>query len=319
MLPINYCYHQSVLLKESIQLLNINPQGLYIDATFGTGGHAQLILSKLSHRGRLLGFDRDLLAIKFGQSLAQKDNRFTIVHDSFSKIKEYIKNKKYMNLVNGILLDLGISTLQINDISRGFSFMKNGFLDMRMDINTGKSAAYWLSVASQTEICWVLQNFGEEKFAKRIAKVIVEYRKKEPILNSYVLSQLISSVIPHRGFYKHPATRSFLAIRIYINNELEELKKILQDSLEILSLYGRLVVISFNSLEDRLVKHFIRRHSCVCIPSKIPLTNIQIFNEYKCQCQLRNIRRILPSNMEVKDNIRARSAVLRCAEKFCIF
>lgn len=318
MLPINYCYHQSVLLNEAIQLLNINPKGLYIDATFGTGGHSKVILSKLSHRGRLLGFDRDLLAVKFGQSIAKKDSRFTIVHNSFSKIKEYVKSKNCINLVNGILLDLGISTLQINDVSRGFSFMKDGFLDMRMDVNTGKSAAAWLSVASQTEICWVLRNFGEEKFSNKIAKVIVEYRKKEPILNSYILSQLISKVVPRRSFYKHPATRSFLAIRIYINNELEELRKILQDSLEILSLYGRLVVISFNSLEDRLVKHFIRKYSCVFIPSKIPLTNIQIFNEYKYKCQLRNIIRILPSTVEIKENIRSRSAVLRCAEKFCI-
>lgn len=315
MLSIKHHLHQSVLLRESVQLLNINPSGFYIDGTFGSGGHSKLILSKLSAKGRLLGIDKDLLAVKIGKLIADRDSRFTIVHDSFSKIKNFIKKKGYIHLVNGILLDLGISTLQLNDISRGFSFMQDGPLDMRMDIRVGQSAADWLLKTSQRELCWVLKNFGEEKFSKKISRVIVERRKKSPIVRSHDLSKLISSVIPYRENYKHPATRSFLAIRMYINKELEELLQILKDSLEILSVNGRLVIISFNSLEDRLVKHFIKKHSSISIPHKIPLTNIQIFNKYGHKCQLKNISKIVPSTAEIKYNICARSAVLRCAEK----
>lgn len=318
-LPISNCYHKSVLLKESIHFLNINPMGLYIDATFGAGGHSKLILSKLDEKGRLLGFDKDLSAIRFGEYIAKKDSRFTIIHNSFSKIKQYIQRHGFISLVNGILLDLGLSRMQLNDVNRGFSFMKDGFLDMRMDVSTGQSAADWLSKASQKELYWVLKNFGEEKFAKKISKVIIKQRNKTPILRSCFLSKLISSVIPYRVNYnKHPATRSFLAIRMYINKELEELIRILQDALEILSVNGRLVIISFNSLEDRIVKNFIRKYSNICIPPKIPLTNDQIFNIYKHQCQLKNIGKIMPSSIEIKDNICARSAILRCAEKILI-
>lgn len=314
---INYFYHQSVLLKEAIRMLNIYPSGLYIDGTFGLGGHSKLILSKLSKNGFLLGIDKDLSAVRIGNFIAAKDHRFAIVHGTFSKIKKYVQGKGFLHSVNGILLDLGISSLQLNDVTRGFSFMQDGPLDMRMDISKGQSASDWLSKASQTEICWVLKNFGEEKFAKKIARAIVEKRQKNPILRSCVLSKLISSVIPYREIYKHPATRSFLAIRMYINSELKELIQILQDSLEILSINGRLVIISFNSLEDRLVKCFIKKHSSISIPHKMPLTEIQIFNECKKnnECQLKNIGKIMPSSAEIKENIRARSAVLRCAEK----
>lgn len=317
MLSANFC-HQSVLLKESIQQLNIHSTGLYIDGTFGLGGHSRLILSNLSEKGRLLAVDKDLLSVKIGKIIAQQDNRFTIIHSAFSKIKDYVKNQGLLGLVDGILLDLGISTLQLSDCNRGFSFMKHGYLDMRMDVNTGQSAASWLFKASQKEIFWVLRNFGEERFAKKIAKIIVLKRQKIPIINSYVLSELISSVVPCYKRYKHPATRSFLAIRIFVNKELEELKKILEDSLEILSVHGRLVVISFHSLEDRLVKCFIREHSNIYIPSKIPLTDIQILNRYRNTYQLKNIVKIMPSSLEISNNIRARSAVLRCAEKFVI-
>lgn len=314
----NYC-HQSVLLEESIQMLNIDPSGLYIDGTFGVGGHSKLILSKLSENGLLLGFDKDWLAVKLGDLIAARDHRFVMTHSPFSKIKEFIQNRRFTRLVDGILLDLGMSALQLNDISRGFSFMKDGPLDMRMDISTGQSAACWLSKASEREIFWVLKNFGEEKFARKISRVLVKKRQQSPILRSCVLSDLISSVVPYRGVYKkHPATRSFLAIRMYINRELEELIQILQDSLEMLSVNGRLVVISFNSLEDRLVKNFIRKHSSIFIPRKIPLTDVQIFNECrrKNEFQLKNMGKIVPSTVEIQRNICARSAVLRCAEKY---
>lgn len=310
--------HRSVLLQESIQLLNINPTGLYIDGTFGLGGHSKLILSKLSATGRLLGIDKDLLSVKIGKYISERDNRLTIIHGSFSDIKKIIENMGCVHLVNGILLDLGLSTLQLNDISRGFSFMRHGSLDMRMDISKGQSAAHWLSTVSQKELYWVLKNFGEEKFAQRIAKVIIAKREKMPILHSHTLSALISSALPYHNSYnnKHPATRSFLAIRIYINRELEELMQVLEHALEILSLHGRLVVISFNSLEDRIVKRFICQHSRISIPHKIPLTDIQIYNTYKCQ--LKNMGKMLPSVTEIKNNICARSAVLRCAEKIFI-
>ncbi|URJ28576.1 16S rRNA (cytosine(1402)-N(4))-methyltransferase RsmH [Blochmannia endosymbiont of Camponotus sp. C-046] len=315
MFHINYT-HKSVLLHEAIQLLNINSTGIYIDGTFGSGGHAKLILSQLNKQGRLLAIDKDLLAIKIGKCIAEQDDRFTIIHSSFSKTIEYVKNVGLIGLVDGILLDLGISTYQINDCSRGFSFMQDGLLDMRMDISNGISAAEWLSKASQENIAWVLKTFGEERFSKNIAKVIVSKRQHTPIIRSIVLSKLICDAVPLRNMRKHPATKSFLAIRMYINNELEEIKQILKDALVILAPRGRLVVISFNSLEDRLVKYFVREHSCVwSLPPKIPLTNNQIFNQYKSKCQLKNIGKLTPSKQEIKRNIRARSAILRCAEK----
>lgn len=315
MCSIKPVFHRSVLLHESVRLLNINPTGLYVDGTFGLGGHSKFILSQLSQRGRLLGIDRDRLAVEIGQCVAKKDSRFTIVHGSFSEMKKIIKNKGYLNLVNGILLDLGLSTLQLHDVSRGFSFMRDGPLDMRMDVSIGKSAAHWLAKVSQKELYWVLKNFGEERFAKKISRVIVAKRERTPILRSHILSHVISSVIPYRNGYKHPATRSFLAIRMYINRELEELIQVLESALEILSVHGRLVVISFNSLEDRVVKRFINKYSKISVPHKIPLTEIQRFNRYKHKCQLRNIDKIVPSMVEIRENICARSAVLRCAEK----
>ncbi|URJ29304.1 16S rRNA (cytosine(1402)-N(4))-methyltransferase RsmH [Blochmannia endosymbiont of Camponotus modoc] len=311
--------HKSVLLNEAIQSLNIKATGIYIDGTFGSGGHSKLILSQLNERGRLLAIDKDLLAIKIGKCIAERDGRFTIIHSSFSKMIKHVKNIGLIGSVDGILLDLGISTFQINDCSRGFSFMQDGLLDMRMDISSGISAAEWLSKASQENITWVLKTFGEERFAKNIARVIVSKRRYMPIIRSIVLSKLICDAIPHRNMNKHPATKSFLAIRMFINNELEEIMQVLKDALVMLSPRGRLVVISFNSLEDRLVKYFIREHSCVLsIPPKLPLTNNQIFSKYKNKCQLKNIGKLTPSKQEIKRNIRARSAILRCAEKLLI-
>ncbi|URJ25217.1 16S rRNA (cytosine(1402)-N(4))-methyltransferase RsmH [Candidatus Blochmannia ocreatus (nom. nud.)] len=314
-----YNEHDSVLLNESIQALNIKSTGIYIDGTFGAGGHSKLILSKLTRSGHLFGMDRDWLSIKIGKNIAEQDKRFTIIHSEFSKIYQHIKHMGLIGVIDGILLDLGISALQLNDSSRGFSFMRDGLLDMRMDINTGISAAKWLAKASQKEISTVLKMFGEERFANNISKVIVKYRTHKPIVNSVVLSKLICDNIPHYSAHKHPATKSFLAIRIYINNELEEIMKILNDALNILSPKGRLVVISFNSLEDRLVKHFIRKHSSeVSIPHKLPLTQCQILNIFYNKHQLKNMGKLIPKKQEIKNNIRARSAILRYAEKLIL-
>ncbi|WP_331828415.1 16S rRNA (cytosine(1402)-N(4))-methyltransferase RsmH [Candidatus Blochmannia sp. SNP] len=315
---INYD-HKSVLLEEAIQALNINSTGVYVDGTFGSGGHSKLILSKLTKQGRLLAVDRDLSAIKIGKIIAEQDSRFTIIHSTFSKIHKHIENMRLTGSVDGILLDLGVSTLQLNDDNRGFSFMRDGPLDMRMDVSSGQSAAEWLSKASLEDIVWVLKTFGEERFAKIIAKVIISTRRYKPIVRSIILSKLICDIVPYRNVYKHPATKSFLAIRMYINNELEEIAQVLEDSLGMLSTRGRLVVISFNSLEDRLVKYFIRDHSCVVsIPPKIPLTDYQIFSQYKSKYKLKDMGKLMPSKKEIERNTCARSARLRYAEKLMI-
>lgn len=315
---INYD-HKSVLLEEAIQALNISSTGIYVDGTFGSGGHSRLILSKLTKKGRLLAIDRDWSAIKIGKKIAEQDSRFTIIHSTFSKIHRHIQDMGLTGSVDGILLDLGMSAFQLNDDNRGFSFMRDGPLDMRMDISSGQSAAEWLSKASLENIVWVLKTFGEERFAKIIAKVIVSTRRYKPIVRSIILSKLICSIVPYRNIHKHPATKSFLAIRMYINNELEEIMQVLEDSLGMLSTRGRLVVISFNSLEDRLVKHFIRNHSCLLpIPPKIPLTDYQIFSKYKSKYKLKDMGKLMPSKNEIKRNICARSAILRCAEKLII-
>lgn len=313
------CNHESVLLEEAIQALNINSTGVYVDGTFGSGGHSKLILSKLTKKGRLLAIDRDWSAVKIGNIIAAQDSRFTIIHSTFSKIHKHIKNMGLTGSVDGILLDLGVSSFQLNDYNRGFSFMRDGPLDMRMDISSGQSAAEWLSKASLENIAWVLKTFGEERFAKIIAKVIVSIRRYKPIVRSIILSKLICDIIPYHNMRKHPATKSFLAIRMYINNELEEIIQILEDSLRMLSARGRLVIISFNSLEDRLVKHFIRDHSRVLpIPPKIPLTDYQIFSKYNSKYKLKDMGKLMPSKQEIKRNTCARSAILRYAEKLVI-
>lgn len=315
-------YHRSVFLDESINALNIAPNGIYIDATFGLGGHSKLILSRLTKHGRLIALDKDWLSIKIGQIMMQQDNRFMIIHTPFSKMFKYMQKMKLVGKINGILLDLGICESQLADAERGFSFMKDGPLDMRMDNTTGQTAAKWLAFASLKQIMWVLKVFGEEKFAKKIASSIVFKRKKKSILRSMELSDIISNTVLYHSsntrnyYYKHPATRSFLAIRMYINEELKEIKQVLQDILTLLAPKGRLVVISFNSLEDRLIKNFIYKHSHI-IPtfSKLALTEHQILNLFPNTYHFKSILKIKPTDQDIKQNNRARSAILRCAEK----
>ncbi|MEZ9522716.1 16S rRNA (cytosine(1402)-N(4))-methyltransferase RsmH [Enterovibrio norvegicus] len=308
--------HISVLLHESIDGLAIKPDGIYVDGTFGRGGHSRQILSRLGENGRLYGIDRDPQAI--AEAATIDDPRFSIIHGPFSGIQQYIEELELSGQIDGVLLDLGVSSPQLDDPERGFSFMRDGPLDMRMDPTSGVSAAQWLQEADADDISWVLKVFGEERFAKRIARAIVAHREdeeKEPITRTLQLANLIANAAPSRDRKKHPATRSFQAIRIYINSELDEIETALQGALNVLAPEGRLSVISFHSLEDRLVKRFIRKQSKgPDVPHGVPLTEVQI--RALGRAAMKPVGKALkPSDTEVSDNTRSRSSVLRVAEK----
>ncbi len=304
--------HATVLLDEAVNSLNIRSNGTYIDGTFGRGGHSCMILSQLGPEGRLLAIDRDPQAIAAAKSI--DDPRFTIVHGPFSALSDYVRERELVGQIDGILLDLGVSSPQLDDAERGFSFMRDGPLDMRMDPSTGLSAAEWLMKAKAEDIAWVLKTFGEERFAKRIACAIVERNRVEPITRTKQLADLIAGASTIREKYKHPATRSFQAIRIYINRELEEIEYALNSTLELLAPQGRLLIISFHSLEDRIVKRFIRHHSRGAqVPAGIPLTEEQIRSIGGRS--LKALGKMMPSEAEVAGNPRARSSVLRIAQR----
>ncbi|MFC0309772.1 16S rRNA (cytosine(1402)-N(4))-methyltransferase RsmH [Gallibacterium trehalosifermentans] len=309
--------HFTVLLNEAVEGLSIKPNGIYIDGTFGRGGHSRKILSALGENGRLIAVDRDPEAILAAQAIT--DNRFLIEHNTFSEIKSICEKHHLVGKVDGILLDLGVSSPQLDDAARGFSFMQDGPLDMRMDSSKGLSAAEWLQQVSESDLAWVLKTFGEERFAKRIAHSIVEFNrqarqnKTEPLTRTLQLAQLIAQAMPVKEKHKHPATRSFQAIRIFINSELEELEKILNSAIDVLAPTGRLAIISFHSLEDRLVKRFMKKQSKGDdIPKGLPLTEDQIERNQK----LKLIgKAIMPTEAELALNSRSRSAVLRVAER----
>lgn len=309
--------HISVLLHESIEGLAIKPDGIYIDGTFGRGGHSRTILSQLGSNGRLYSIDRDPQAIAEAKKIA--DPRFTIIHGPFSGIAEYAQQYELQGKVDGVLFDLGVSSPQLDDAERGFSFMKDGPLDMRMDPSAGMPVSQWLLEADLDDITWVIREFGEDKHARRIAKAIVAYRENadnEPLTRTSQLAKLISEAAP-KSFKekKHPATRAFQAFRIYINSELEEIDTALQGAASILAPQGRLSVISFHSLEDRMVKRFMRKESKGPeVPHGIPLTEAQI--SALGSANLKTIgKAIKPSEQEVMQNPRSRSSVLRIAEK----
>ncbi|WP_457913474.1 16S rRNA (cytosine(1402)-N(4))-methyltransferase RsmH [Candidatus Gillettellia adelgis] len=304
--------HITVLLDEAVNGLNIHSNGIYIDGTFGYGGHSRKILSLLGRHGRLLAIDRDPQAIISARSI--NDSRFTIIKGPFSALSEYVRERKLIRKIDGILFDFGISSQQLNDAKRGFSFMRDGPLDMRMDPNTKTSAAQWLMKATAQDIAWVLKNFGEERFAKAIARAIVKRNRITPITHTKQLADLIAHTTPNYEKHKHQATRSFQAIRIYINNELEEIEQALNSALEVLTPEGRLSIISFHSLEDRIVKRFIRYYSCGAqVPAGIPLTEKQL--QKMGGVLLNSLGKIMPSATEVARNPRARSAVLRIAQR----
>jgi len=300
-----------VLFDEALDALALGESGVYVDGTFGRGGHSGEILQRLGESGRLLAIDKDPEAVIFGRQQFAEDQRFEIKQGSFSMLSEFVEAENLFGKVNGVLLDLGVSSPQIDQPDRGFSFMKDGPLDMRMDNSSGQTAAEWLADAESADIAHVLKSYGDERFAKRIARSIVSVREEQPINTTRQLADLVSAAIPSWEKGKHPATRSFQAIRIYINGELDDIKACLDQAMEVLAPGGRLVVISFHSLEDRIVKRFIRDGAKGDhFPPGLPVTQDQLNPTLK-----RIGKPIYASPAEVDENPRARSAVLRVAEK----
>ncbi|MDO8845527.1 16S rRNA (cytosine(1402)-N(4))-methyltransferase RsmH [Methylicorpusculum sp.] len=305
--------HRPVLFVEVLQALAIKEQGTYIDCTFGRGGHSQGILTGLGKQGRLLALDRDKAAVEsaVAQEL-QQDARFTLVHNRFSALASIAGQHDLLGCVDGILMDLGVSSPQLDTPERGFSFMNDGPLDMRMDTHNGETAAQWLSHIDEQGLSKVLFEYGEERFARRIARTIVASRMKQPILTTRQLVELVEDAVPVREKHKHPATRTFQAIRLEINQELNELKTALDQAVEVLKPGGRLVVISFHSLEDRIVKRFIRAESGGKYdPGRLPIKESEITKGLLKKMG----KAIKAGDEEVSENPRSRSAVMRVAEK----
>ncbi|UQY44846.1 16S rRNA (cytosine(1402)-N(4))-methyltransferase RsmH [Mixta hanseatica] len=304
--------HTTVLLDEAVNALNIKQDGIYIDGTFGRGGHSRLILSQLGEQGKLYAIDRDPQAI--AAAAAIDDPRFNIIHGPFSALADYVEARGLTGKISGILLDLGVSSPQLDDAERGFSFMRDGPLDMRMDPTRGLSAAEWLLQAEENDIAFVLKTYGEERFAKRIARAIVERNRLQPMTRTKELAEVIAAATPIKDKFKHPATRSFQAIRIWVNSELEEIELALKGALSALAPGGRLSIISFHSLEDRLVKRFMREQSRgPQVPAGLPMTEAQL--QKLGGRQLKALGKMMPGEAEVAENPRARSSVLRIAER----
>jgi len=302
--------HTTVLLNEAVDGLDIQTGGIYVDGTFGRGGHSQLILEKLSDKGRLIAIDRDLQAAELAKSFA-KDPRFEFYHRDFAGLKELMQQQGLLGKVNGILLDLGVSSPQLDQAERGFSFNRDGPLDMRMDTSQGVSAKDWVNSAAIEDMKRVFKEYGEEKFALRIARGIAEYRDNKKIESTLELAKIIDQATPVKDKHKHPATRTFQAIRIFINDELGQLRQSLDSMFEVLAEGGRMSIISFHSLEDRMVKRFIKQESQGrAIPKGIPVVASDLEINFK-----RMGKAIKASAEEVKQNPRSRSAILRIAEK----
>lgn len=303
--------HRPVLLDEVIEGLDVRPEGVYVDGTFGRGGHAQAILNRLGPRGRLLAIDKDPQAIEAAQQKFVSDGRCMIERGTFANLKEYVQSHGLLHNVDGVVLDLGVSSPQLDNPERGFSFSHDGPLDMRMDPDSGISAADWLASAAESEIIRVLREYGEERYAKRITRALIKAREQSPITRTRQLAEIVAKANPAWEKGKDPATRSFQAIRIFINRELDDLQAFLDDILDVLAPGGRVLVISFHSLEDRLVKRFIRTQARGDdFPSDMAVTQAQLHP------RLRPIgKAIHPDEAEVVLNPRARSAVLRIAER----
>ncbi len=296
--------HQTVLLNEAVHALAINPDGHYVDATFGRGGHSRLILEQLSRQGRLTVFDKDPQAVEAAQAMAATDARISIRHEGFAHLGELGAAS-----VDGVLMDLGVSSPQIDDPERGFSFRNDGPLDMRMDTTRGQSVAQWLETAEVSTLSEVIRDYGEERFAQPIAKAIDRRRQERgPFRTTRELAEVVAGAVKTREPGKDPATRTFQAFRIFINAELEELQQALEASLHVLRPTGHLVVISFHSLEDRMVKQFMARHSRAVVDRRVPFAE-------PAPMALRGLKRVMPSDEEVKGNPRSRSAVMRVAER----
>ncbi|WP_045858141.1 16S rRNA (cytosine(1402)-N(4))-methyltransferase RsmH [Teredinibacter purpureus] len=305
--------HFSVLLQESVDALVTNPNGIYVDGTFGRGGHSRAILNQLGSEGRLIAFDKDPDAVTVGEALAQEDERFTIVHDSFAQLEQLKELLPELSgsRIDGVLLDLGVSSPQLDVAERGFSFMQNGPLDMRMDNSKGQTAAEWINTAEEGEIIFVLREYGEERFARRMARAVLAEREKTPFETTAHFAKVITEANPRWEKGKNPATRAFQAVRIYINRELADLELALTGGLTLLDSGGRFVVISFHSLEDRMVKRFFREQSRgKQFPAGLPITEDMLNKTAKTIGKA-----IKAGDGELDQNIRSRSAVLRIAEK----
>ncbi|MDE1143543.1 MULTISPECIES: 16S rRNA (cytosine(1402)-N(4))-methyltransferase RsmH [Paraburkholderia] len=304
--------HRTVLLDEAVDALVTRADGVYVDGTFGRGGHSRAVLGRLSEAGRLIAFDKDPLAIATAEQVG--DARFSIVHESFASLRDAMAERG-VGRVSGILLDLGVSSPQIDDPERGFSFRANGPLDMRMDPTRGESAADWLARATLQELTEVIRDYGEERFAFQIAKALVARRAESdrlgPLDSTGELAQIVANAVKTREKGKDPATRTFQAIRIHVNQELAELQVVLEAALALLEQGGRLVVISFHSLEDRIVKRFMQAHATApAIDRRLPIRAVDLPSP-----PLKLLGRVFASDEEVAANPRARSAVMRIAER----
>ncbi len=303
--------HCSVLLRESVDALVQDPAGIYIDCTFGRGGHTSEILQRLGPKGRVVGFDKDPEAIAYGRQQFAGEPRLQLVHSSFADLAQAVANLNLPGDISGVLMDLGVSSPQIDQAERGFSFMQDGPLDMRMDTSAGQSAAQWINSAAEAQMMQVFFDFGEERFARRIARAIVARREKKPFARTKDLAEVVAAANPKWEREKNPATRVFQAIRIFINNELDDLQQGLNAAFEIIKPGGRVAVISFHSLEDRIVKRFFKEGAKgEDFPKGLPIRADQINRTLELVS-----KPIKASSEELKNNVRARSAVLRVAEK----
>jgi len=301
--------HTPVLLQEAVDALDVKPDGIYVDGTFGRGGHSRLVLRRLGARGRLLALDRDPQAVLAAQEIV--DERFRIVHASFAHLRAVLAQIG-VERIDGLLLDLGMSSAQLEDPARGFSFRRDGPLDMRMDTSRGQTAAQWLADADESEIREVIGRHGEERFAKQIAAAIVAARARGAVASTRELAAIVAKAVRTREVRQDPATRTFQAVRIHVNQELEELSLVLPQAVDALACGGRLAVISFHSLEDRLVKHFMRDEANPrTLPARLPVRASEL-----PRARLRIVgKAVRPGEAEVAANPRARSAVLRVAER----
>lgn len=305
--------HQAVLLREAVNALLTNKNGIYVDATFGRGGHSEKILECLGPKGRLVALDRDPQAIELALTLVSTEPRLTAVYTKFSRLQSLLKTLN-ITKIDGVLFDFGVSSPQLDDRERGFSFRHQSFLDMRMDPNNGLSAREWLQQVSQEKLAQVIKDYGEERHHKKIAQAIVAYRQKAPLDTTQALADIVKQSVKAREKNQHPATRTFQAIRIEINHELEEIKTVLPQVAALLKEGGRLVSIAFHSLEDRLIKHFIKgSKDDPELPKWVMLKSNEIKRQ---QPPLRAIGRpIRASQAEIARNPRARSAIMRVAER----
>jgi len=303
--------HQSVLLQEAVDALALQPDGIYADGTFGRGGHSKAILEALEQDAQLHVFDKDPEAIEVARNLAQKDGRVHVHHCSFAEMKNVFEQEGLLEKVDGVLLDLGLSSPQLDVGERGFSFMNKGPLDMRMNNAAGQSAADWIKTADEEDLAWVIKTYGEERFSKRVARAIVKAREESEIQDTKTFADIVSKAIPQWEKHKHPATRTFQAVRIFINRELDDLSELLDQILDVLNAGGRLVVISFHSLEDRIVKQWMKKMAKGDdLPSYIPVKGEDL------NIRIKIIGKAVRAQAkELEGNPRSRSAIMRVAEK----